>query len=142
MLVRPRAGFDAAGTYAVFHYDDETAGEALKECDPGELVAVVRGRSGAHGSDWLYPGRWVPDLAGSVFVATQVRPAALQPLITATTDDDQAIMWGSGIGRALRAGSLHLDQVTPTATGSSPICSCGHGRTAHCWTRCGRRRGR
>ncbi|MEV4847346.1 hypothetical protein AB0K20_29535 [Micromonospora matsumotoense] len=35
-----------------------------------------------------------------------VRPAALQPLITATTDDGRAMVWGRDIGRALQAGSL------------------------------------
>ncbi|MEV4722518.1 hypothetical protein [Micromonospora humida] len=107
------AEFDAAGTYAVFHYDDETAGEAIEDLDPGELVAEVNGRSGDLGGDWLHPDRWVPDLARSAFVATQVRPAALQPLITATTDDDRAVVWGRDIGRALKAGSLSLDELTP-----------------------------
>ncbi|MBO4161421.1 hypothetical protein [Micromonospora antibiotica] len=83
----------------------------------------------------------MPDLVGSVFVATQVRSAALQPLITATTDDDRAEMWGSGIGRALRAGSLRLDQLTPDGYRQYPHPLL-RPRTARCWTRCGRRAGR
>ncbi|MBM7085656.1 hypothetical protein ACWCHM_15515 [Micromonospora sp. SCSIO 07396] len=113
LLGRPLAEFDAAGTYAVFHYDDETAGEALEEFDPADLVADVDGRSGDLGGDELYPDRWVPDLAGSAFVATDVRPAALQPLITAGPDDDRAVVWGRDIGRALRDGSLGLDELSP-----------------------------
>lgn len=113
LLGRPLAEFDAAGTYAVFYYDDETAGEALEDLDPGELVADVNGRSGDQGGDELYWDRWVPDLARSAFVATEVRPAALQPLLTVTTDDDRALVWGRDIGRALQAGSLSLDELTP-----------------------------
>ncbi|WP_422752145.1 hypothetical protein [Micromonospora sp. WMMD708] len=113
LLGRPLAEFDTAGTYAVFHYDDETAGEAIEDLDPGELVTDANGRSGDLGGDGLDPDRWVPDLAGSAFIATQVRPAALHPLITATTDDDRAVVWGRDIGRALRDGSLSLDELTP-----------------------------
>ncbi|WFE58672.1 hypothetical protein [Micromonospora sp. WMMD712] len=113
LLGRPLAEFDAAETYAVFYYDDETAGEALEDLDPGELVAAVDGRSGDQGGDGLYPDRWVPDLARSAFVATEVRPAALQPLLTVTTDDDRAMVWGRDIGRALQAGSLSLDELSP-----------------------------
>ncbi|WP_422752198.1 hypothetical protein [Micromonospora sp. WMMD708] len=80
--------------------------EATEDLDPGELVADVNGRSGDLGGDGLHPDRWVPDLAGSAFIATQVRPAALHPLITATTDDDRAVVWGREIGRALQDGSL------------------------------------
>ncbi|MCI4066360.1 hypothetical protein MRQ36_28925 [Micromonospora sp. R77] len=113
MLGRPLAEFDAAGTYAVFHYDDETAGDALEDLDAGELVAEVDGRSGDNGGEWLDPGRWVPDLARSAFIATHVRPAALQPLLTVTTDDGRALVWGRDIGRALQAGSLSLDELSP-----------------------------
>ncbi|WP_194821461.1 hypothetical protein [Micromonospora sp. S-DT3-3-22] len=113
LLGRPLAEFDTAGTYAVFHYDDETAGEAIEDLDPGELVADVNGRSGDLGGDGLYPDRWVPDLPRSAFIATDVRPAALQPLITTTTDNGRAVVWGRDIGRALQAGSLSLDELSP-----------------------------
>ncbi|MEU8821747.1 hypothetical protein [Actinoplanes sp. NPDC048796] len=83
LLGRPLGEFDPAATYAVFHHDDETAGDALDDITPDQLATPVAGRSGDSGDDRLGPERWIPDYAGSLFVldaAGTVAPGRDLPL--------------------------------------------------------------
>ncbi|MFB9413982.1 hypothetical protein [Dactylosporangium matsuzakiense] len=121
LLGRPLTEFDPAATYAVFHYDDETAGEALGALDPAELVAEVSGPSEDRGGAWLGLERWVPDLAGSAFVAKSVRPAALKPLLATPADSGPAVVFGRDLGRALLEGALRLDELSPDAFRLYPV---------------------
>ncbi|XVU22486.1 hypothetical protein ACQPZJ_35170 [Actinoplanes sp. CA-054009] len=89
LLGRPLEEYDPAATYAVFHHDDETAGDVLDDIEPGRLVTPVIGRSGDTGGDWLGLERWIPDYAGSLFVLDQagavVEGRDLPPLLPGAT---------------------------------------------------------
>nr|BFE59836.1 hypothetical protein GCM10020063_043620 [Dactylosporangium thailandense] len=121
LLGRPLREFDPAATYAVFHYDDETAGEALGNLDPGKLVAEVAGRSADEGGEWLGLERWVPDLAGSAFVVKSARPAALQALLASPAGEGPAVVFGRDLGRALLDGALRLEELSPDAFRLYPV---------------------
>ncbi|MFI5916568.1 hypothetical protein [Dactylosporangium sp. NPDC051541] len=73
------------------------------------------GPSEDQGGAWLGLQRWVPDLAGSAFVAKSVRPTALKPLLATPADSGPVGVFGRDLGRALLEGALRLDELSPDA---------------------------